>query len=83
MYNCRLKIVNHWDKRDNGVMCTEKEIKSGLKLIRLETDVAAHSCKLLKKTPDIGISILFFCKFLRNKGLSQKVGLFHLKTGLA
>ena len=29
--NCWLKIVNHGDKRDNGVMCTGKEIKSGLK----------------------------------------------------
>ena len=27
-YNCWHKIVNHWDKRENGVMCTGKEIKS-------------------------------------------------------
>ena len=25
-----LKMVNHWDKRDNGVMWTGKKIKSGL-----------------------------------------------------
>ena len=30
--NCWLKIVNHWDERDS-VMCTVKEIKSGLKLL--------------------------------------------------
>ena len=46
-----LKIVNHWDKRDNGVMCTGKEIKPGLKLVRI--DVATHTCKLLlRKTPE-------------------------------
>ena len=37
-----LKIVYHWDKSDDGVMCTGKEIKSGLNLIRMETDVATH-----------------------------------------
>ena len=47
--NCWLKIVIHWNKRDNGVLCTGKEIKSGLKLARMETDVATHVCKLLKK----------------------------------
>ena len=31
--NCWLKIVNHWDKRDNCVMYTGREIKSGLKLV--------------------------------------------------
>ena len=46
-YNCWLKIVNHWDKPDNGVMCAEKEIKPGLKLVRMRTDVASHTCKLL------------------------------------
>ena len=25
--NCWLKIVDHWDKRDNSVMCTGEEIK--------------------------------------------------------
>ena len=34
--HCWLKIVKHWDKRDNGVLCTGKEIKSGLKLARME-----------------------------------------------
>ena len=38
--NCWRKVVNHWDKRDNGIMCTGKEIKFGLKLLRMETDVA-------------------------------------------
>ena len=60
--NCWLKIVNHWDKRDNGVMCTGKEIQSGLKLVRMETDAAAHTCKLpLRKKPehwDINIVLL-------------------------
>ena len=47
--NCWLKVVvPHWDKRDNGVMCTGKEIKSGLKLIRMETDMQAP----FKKKPE-------------------------------
>ena len=29
--NCWSKIVKHWDKRDNDVMCAGKDIKSGLK----------------------------------------------------
>ena len=37
----------------------------------------------LKKNLNIEISTMLFCKFLRNKGLSQNVGLFHLGTGLA
>ena len=45
--NSWLKIVNHWDKRHNGVMCTGKKIESGLELVRMETDVATHTCKLL------------------------------------
>ena len=82
--NCWLKIVNHWDKCDNGVMCTEKEIKPGLKLVRMEINVAAHTCKLLsRKSPEHWDINIVFCKFLRNKGLSQNVGLFHLKIGLA
>ena len=32
---------------------------------------------------NIGISVLFICKFPRNKGLAQNVGLFHLEIGLA
>ena len=27
--NCWLKIVNHWDKRDNGVVCIGKETQGG------------------------------------------------------
>ena len=51
--NCWLKIVNHWDKRDSGAMCTGKEIKSGLKLVRMVKDVATHTCKLLlRKKPE-------------------------------
>ena len=57
-----LKIVNHWHKRDNGVLCTGKEIKVGLKLARMETDVATDTCKLLsRKSPeycDINIVLL-------------------------
>ena len=71
--DCRLKTVNHWDERDNGILCLGKEIKSGLKLVRMETDVATHTCKLLlrKKPEHLYTNIkLFFCKFLRNKGLS-------------
>ena len=50
----------------------------------METDVATHACKVLsRKNLNIGISILLFCKFLSNKGLSQNVGLFHLEIGLA
>ena len=66
-------------------MCTGKEIKSGLKLVQMETDVATHTSKLLlrKNTLNIVISILFICKFLRNKALSQNVGLFHHEIGLA
>ena len=43
--DCWLKIVNHWDKRDNSVMCAEKK-KFGLKLLLVETEVAKHKCKL-------------------------------------
>ena len=49
-FNCLFKIVNHWDKRDNGVMCTGKEIQSGLKLVRSETNIVVHTCKLLLRT---------------------------------
>ena len=34
-----------------------------------------------KKTLNIAISILFFCKLLRNEGLSQKWAYFTLKLG--
>ena len=47
---------------DPPLMCTGKEIKSGLKLVRIETDVATHTCKLLlRKKPehwDINIVLL-------------------------
>ena len=47
--NCWLKIVNHWDKRDNSqVFCLQRrKIKSGLKLLLMKTAVATHTCKLL------------------------------------
>ena len=63
-------------------MCTGKEIKSGLKLVRMETDVATNTCKLLlrKKPEHWDINAVFFCKFLRNKSLSQKA-YFTLKLG--
>ena len=69
-------------------MCTGKEIKpglhGGLQLVRMETDVATHTYKLLlgKKPEHWNINFIF-CKFLRNKGLSQNVSLFHLENGLA
>ena len=40
-------IVNHWDKPDDGVMCAGKENKASLKLVRMKTDIATHTCKLL------------------------------------
>ena len=40
--SCWLKIVNHCDKRDNGVMQAGKEIKFGFKKGRMKTDVATH-----------------------------------------
>ena len=65
-------------------MCTGKEIQSGLKLVRMETDVATHTCKLLlRKSLNFGISVLFFRKILRNKDLSQNVGLFLFEIVLA
>ena len=55
-------IQDHWDKGDNGVMYTSKEIESGLKLVRMEADIATHTCKLLlRKKPehwDINIVLL-------------------------
>ena len=36
--------VNHWDKPDDGVMCAGKENKASLKLVRMKTDVATHTC---------------------------------------
>ena len=81
---CWLKVVNRWDERDNGVMCTEKEIQSGLKLVRMETDVATHTCKLLlRKKPEHWDINILFGKFLLNECLSQNVVLFHLEIGLA
>ena len=38
------KIVNQWDKRDNGIMCAGKEIKSAVKVIRMGTGVEGHTC---------------------------------------
>ena len=82
--NCWLKIVNHWHKRDNDVMCTRKDIKPGLKLVQMEADIAMHTHNLLsRKNLNVRVSIVFFCKFLQNKGLSQNLGLFHLEIGLA
>ena len=82
--NVRLKLLTTGTNVTTVLVCTRKEIKSGLKLVRMETDVATHTCKLLsRKNLNTGLPILFFYKFLRNKGLSQKVGLFHLLIGLA
>ena len=50
---------------------TGKEIKPGLKLVPMET---TYMQAPFKKKLNIGISVLFFCKFLRNKGLTQNVG---------
>ena len=36
-----------------------------------------------KESLDTGICIIFFCKFMKDKGMSQNVGLFHLENGLA
>ena len=40
---CWLKIINHWDKRDNSALCAEKKAKSGLELLTVETEVATHT----------------------------------------
>ena len=49
-------IVNHCDKPEDDVMCTGKENKAGLKLVRMKTDVATHTSKLLlRKKMNIGI----------------------------
>ena len=59
-----------------------KEIESGLKLVRMETDVPTDTCELLsRKRPEHWDINIFFCKFLRNKGLSTNVGLFYLQIG--
>ena len=67
------KFVNQWNKRDNGVICTGKEIKSGLKLVGMETGVAKHTCKLLlrKKNLKIVISVLYFCRLEPSSGQHQ------------
>ena len=56
-------IVNHWNKTDDGVICAGEENKAGSKLVRMETDVATHTCKLFlrqkkKKHWDINILLL-------------------------
>ena len=88
--NCWLKIVSQWDKRNNGAMCGGKEIKCGLELFRMETKVATCIyiyiyiyASSFKKKLNMRISILFFCEFLGNQGLSPNVGLLHLEIGLA
>ena len=58
--SCWLKIVNHCDKRGNSVMQAGKDIKSGFKKVRMKTDVATHTCKLLliKNDEHLYINIL-------------------------
>ena len=77
-------LTKYWDKRDNDVLCTGKEITSGLKLARMETDVATRTCKLLsRKEPeycDINIVLLQISAKWRSV---PKVCLFHLEAGLA
>ena len=78
--NCWLKVVTHWDKRDNGVMCTRKQIKSGLELIRMETDVATHTCKLLSRKPwTLGYQYCSFVNFCKIKVCPKKWAYFTLK----
>ena len=55
--NCWHKIVNHSDKRDNGVMQAGEKIKSGLKLVRTKTDVATHTYKLFLRKEDEHLDI--------------------------
>ena len=54
-------IINHWDKADDGVMYAEKENKVSLKLVRMKTDVATDTCKLLlrKNNEHWDINIVF------------------------
>ena len=75
-----LNTVNHWDKRDNRVLCTGKEIKSGLKLV-LELAVATPTCTvLLRKKPersDVN-TVLNFCEI---KVCPKTRAYFTLKLG--
>ena len=64
--DCWLEIVNHLDKRDSSVLCTEKKIKSGLKLPVMHGDKGSNIYRqsILRKKLNIGRSIMLFCKFL-------------------
>ena len=74
-----LKLLTmHWNKRDNGAMCTGKEIISGLKLALMETDVAT---RLLRKNLNIGISVLSFVNFCEIKVCPKTWAYFTLKLG--
>ena len=42
-----LKLLTDWDKPDKGALWTGNEIKFVLKIVRKETDIATHTCKLL------------------------------------
>ena len=44
-----LKLLTIGTNVTTVLLCTRKEIKSGLKLVRMETDVATHTCKLLSR----------------------------------
>ena len=69
---------------NNGILCTGKEIKSGLKSARMETDDSntyMQGSSFQEKILNIAISVLFFCKFLRNEDLSQHWACFTLKLG--
>ena len=81
-YNCWLKIVNHWDKRDHGVMCAGKEIKPGLKLVRMETDISMQTCNLLlRKKLNIGTSIFSFENCCEMKVCPKLWAYFTWKSG--
>ena len=53
MYLDSESIFINLEKRDNGVICAGEEIKYGLNLVRMETEVATHKSKLiLRKKPE-------------------------------
>ena len=80
--DCWLKIVNHWDKSDNSVLCGETTDYILFKIAsNRDRGINTYMQDSLKKKVDNGRSILLFCKFLRIRSV-QKSGLFDLEIGL-
>ena len=66
-------------------MKAEKEIKSGLKLVRTKTDVATHTCKLFLRKEDEhldnGYQYSSFVNFYEIKVCSKTWAYFTMKSG--